>query len=466
MTRSTIAAAFAISLVLISSFNFPTALASVNQLDIMSVIFPSQVPYDQPIPVRVMVSYSGNSTPSVSLYYWISSNSTSIGSGWRITSATPVAVVPEQDVAVYSAALPNAVFGDVLSYGMTVVFWVEAVLGPTTNSTAQGSDRWNPNVLQGKFLVQMVDPYPPTIKSVSLTPQQPTSSDDVIVQVNFAKSPLGANMSQAQLEYSVNGTLPGTTLNMTQSYGLFQATIPAQAAGSKVSYRITGGDEAGNSVQSNWASYVVNPSQADLQKAQQEQAAQTRFLEMVVGLVAAVAAVILAIVLYRQRTRVRSRVKSLTTTLPSTYNAFTISVFLSIAVVGWTAYSITQFGHTWLALVSLVVVVEFWGLADPKLGTLFGLFRAPTSGVRAAVFEAFRTPGAPLLVSAYTLVLVGTAAAILLNLGGFIDRQGLLAIMHFFASYALILVGLGALVRYLAYAFPAKTQLSRAAESS
>jgi hypothetical protein len=426
-----------------------------------------------------MVSYSGNSgnsTPSVYLYYWISSNSTSISSGWRITSARRVAVVREQNVAVYSADLPSAVFGDVLSYGMTVVFWAEAVLGPTTNSTAQGSDRWNPNVMQGKFLVQIVDPYPPTIKSVSLTPQQPTSSDDVTVQVNFAKSHLGANMTQAQIEYSVNKAVSGTTLKMTQSYGLFQATIPAQAAGSKVSYRIRGVDAAGNSVQSDWASYVVNP---DLQKTQQEQAAQTRFLEMVVGLVAAVVAVILAIVLYRQRTRarsrvksltttwVRSRVKSLTTTLPSTFNAFTISVILSIAVVGWAAYSMIQFGHAWLALVSLVVVVEFWGLADPKLGTLFGLFRAPKSGLGAALYEAFRTPGAPLLVSAYTLVFVGTTAAFLLNLGWIIDRRGLLAIMHFYVSYALILVGLAVLVRYLAYAFPAKTQpLGRTADSS
>jgi hypothetical protein len=424
----------------------------------MSVIFPSQVPYDQTIPVKIMVRHAANSTPSVSVYYWPLSNSSSIGGGWRIAAANHVQVLPEQNLTVYSATLPNSVFGDVLAYGMTVVFWVEVVLGPTTNSTAQGSDKWNPNVLQGKFLVQMVDPYPPTIESVSLNPPQPTSSDDVAVQVNFAKSGFGANMTQAQLEYSVNGVLPRTKLNMTQTKsGFFEATIPAQVTGAQVSYRITGVDAAGNSVQSNLASYVVNPSQADIQKAEQDQAAQTSFLEMVVGLVAAVVAVILAIVLYRRRTRIRSRVKSLTTTLPSRYNVFTISVVLSIAVVGWTAYSIMQFGHAWLALVSLVVVVELWGLADPKLGTVFGLFRAPTSGMQAAVFEAFRTPGAPLLVSAYTLVLVGTAAAFFMNLGGFIDRHGLLEIMHFFASYALILVGLAALVRYLAYAFTAKT---------
>jgi hypothetical protein len=422
----------------------------------MSVIFPSQVSYDQSIPVRVIVSYSGNWTPSVALYYWIFSNSTSISTGWRIARANPVTVVPEEGVAVYSASLPDPVFGDVLSYGMSVVFWVEAALASTINSTAQGSDRWNPNVLQGKFLVQITDPYAPTIRSVSLTPQQPTSSDNVTVKVKFAKNPLGANMSQAQLEYSLSGGWPETTLNMTRSMnGEFQATIPAEAAGSQVSYSITGSDAAGNSVQSDWASYVVSPSQA-------EQAAQRKFQEMVVGIVATIVVVILAVAVYMRRTKVRSRFKSLTATLPSAYNAFTTSVVLSIAVVGFAAYSIMQYGHVWLGLVSLVVVVELWGLADPRLGTLFGLFGSPEPGVRATAFDAFRTPGAPLLVSAYTLVFVGTAGAILLDIGGFIDRQGLFAIMHFFASYGLILVGLAALVRYLAYAFPANAESRRA----
>jgi hypothetical protein len=80
--------------------------------------------------------------------------------------------------------------------------------------------------------------------------------------------------------------------------------------------------------------------------------------------------------------------------------------------------------------------------------------KAPRSGFPGALFEAFRTPGAPLLVSAYTLVFLETALAILMNVGGFIDRRGLLAIMHFFATYALIMVGLAAAVRYLSYVFP------------
>ena len=161
-------------------------------------------------------------------------------------------------------------------------------------------------------------------------------------------------------------------------------------------------------MQSDWASYIVSPSQA-------EQAAQTKFQEMVAGIVAAIVAVILAIILHKQRSKARSRLKSLTTTLPSTYNAFTTSVVLSIAVVGVAAYSITQFGHVWLGLISLIVVVELWGLADPNVGTLFGLFGSPKSGARAAMFDAFRTPGAPLLVSAYTFGLRGNSRG---NLSG------------------------------------------------
>ena len=235
-TRFAITAAFVITLVIASS-NFPTVFASTAQLDIMSVIYPSRVPYDQSIPVKIVVSFSGNFTPTVSIYYWILSNSTTLSSGWRIVEASPVAIIGE-GAAIYSATLPSAVFGERLTYGMNVVFWIDAVLGSTANSTAQGAGLWNPNVLQGKFLVQITDPYAPTIQSISLTPQQPTSSDDVTVQVSFAKNCLGANMSEAQLEYSLDAGVTGTTLNMTQFMNnTFLATIPAQSTGSQVSYR-------------------------------------------------------------------------------------------------------------------------------------------------------------------------------------------------------------------------------------
>ena len=133
-------------------------------------------------------------------------------------------------------------------------------------------------------------------------------------------------------------------------------------------------------------------------------------------------------------------------------NLYTASVILSIAIVAWAGYSVLQFGHAWLALISLLVVVEVLGLADPELGTAFGL-RSPRNGLSKALIEAFHAPGAPLLVSAFTLVFADVIATWLVALGGYIDHYGLISLMHF-ASYGFILVGLGAAMRCLSLVFP------------
>jgi hypothetical protein len=427
----------------------------------MSVIFPSQVAYDQVIPVKIVVSFAGNFTPSVLVYYWILSNSTSVGRGWRIIEANPVALVAAQNVAIYAATIPSVTFGDVLGYGMNIVFFVSAALGSVTNSTAQGSDAWNPTVLQGKFLVQITDPYPPTIQSISQTPPQPTSADNVTVEATFPMTGRNAPVTQAQLMYTVNGTEPSTTLNMTRPAALnmtqptasvFEATIPAQGTSSQVSYSVTGTDMAGYSVQSGWYNYQVSPSEAEIRQAQAAQTAQAQRLELAAVVVVVAIVVIVAAVLYRRKGETRSRVKALAARLQLNLNLYTASVILSIAIVAWAGYSVLQFGHAWLALISLLVVVEVLGLADPELGTAFGL-GSPRNGLSKALIEAFHAPGAPLLVSAFTLVFAGVIATWLIALGGYIDHYGLISLMHFFASYGFILVGLGAAMRCLSLVF-------------
>jgi len=451
--------AVVVTLVL-ASFSFSPASASAAQLEILSVIYPSQVPYDKTIPVGVVVSFAGNFTPTVSVFYWIISNSTSVGGGWRVVEANPISIIPAQGIATYSASLPSIAFGDTLAYGMSIVFWVEAVSGSIMNSTAHAPGLWNPNDLEGKFLVQVTDPYPPTIQYISHSLTQPTSVDSVTVEAAFPMNGISAPVTQAQLMYTVNGSEPATTLNMTQSSAMtqptasvFEATIPAQGTGSHVSYSVTGTDAAGYSVQSSWNSYQVSPSLTEIQQAKQEQAASATRLEIGGGVTAAAIIISLAVLFYRRRSQVRSGIRSLAAKAPSAYNAFTASVILSIAVVASAAFLILQFGHAWLALAALLVIVELWGLADPRVSSIFGIVKAPRSGLPGGIFEAFRTPGAPLLVSAYTLVFLETFLALLLNVGGFIDRTGLLAIMHFFATYALIMVLLAAVVRYLSYAF-------------
>jgi FtsH-binding integral membrane protein len=171
---------------------------------------------------------------------------------------------------------------------------------------------------------------------------------------------------------------------------------------------------------------------------------------MAVILAVGVIAVVIGAIAYVRRARLKGYLKSRGVSLRGTYDVFAISAVLSIVVVAWTAYSIMQYGHVWLGVAALVVEVELMALLDPRIHTLFGLFGTPQPKSNV-VLDSLRSPGTPLLLSAYVLLFVGILSTLYIYVAGFIDRQGYLAIIDFFASYAFILVGLGVLVRYLAY---------------
>jgi len=469
--RRILGATLLVALVLLSS---PEAFcaASTPGLEIVSVIMPGQVPYNSPIPVTVTVRHDASATPSVAVYYWVLPNSTAGSTGWRLVPTTAVQKIAEQymTTTTFAANLPSPVFGDVLSYGTRLVVWMEAVSQSARVATAPESGRWDPNDLRGKFVVDITDPYPPVIASIVQLPQQPTSSNQVLVRAKLAKrSPSGGNITRADLEYSINDILPGTTVVMTTSEpsawncSFFEATIPAQVNGSRVAYRISSVDEAGNEVVSDWVQYVVGPSEAEIQAAEQIKAqeqirveelgkAQAQlFQRIMISAVVLVAAAIAAIAYWR-RARLRPYIKSRATEFKTSYDAFSVSVLLSLAVVAWAAYSLwSQYYQVWLALAALLAQVELVAVLDPRIPTVFGLFRAPSPTKSSAVLDAFRSPGAPLLISAYALLFVGILSTAFLYVAGFVDRQGFLSITDFFASRALIMVGLGAVVRYLAY---------------
>jgi hypothetical protein len=428
--------------------------AATPRLEIVSVFVPSEVPYDKPIPVRLTVMHPANATPVVSVYYWVLSESKDTASGWRIVPAKPVQAIREWNMTatVYAADLPSQVFGDVLSYGTKLVVWVEAALESISVSTAPERDKWDRYALQGKFVVDITDPYPPAIESVVQEPKQPTSSDQVLVTVKLKKNPLGARIARAELGYSINGALPVTIVGMLEStVCLFEATIPAQANGTSVRYRISALDEAGNGVVGDWIGYVVGPSEAEKRAAEQiqregEQALHRNLIAATVTIAAVIGGVV-----YLRRKWFRTYLKSRGVGVTGTYDVFSLSAVLSIAVVAWTAYSIMQYGHVWLGLVALVVEVELVAILDPRIRAAFGFSRAAPTTKARMMLDSLMSPGTVLLVSGYALLSVGVLSTLCIYVAQFVDRQGFLAIIDFFASYALVLVGLGALVRYLAY---------------
>jgi hypothetical protein len=230
--------------------------------------------------------------------------------------------------------------------------------------------------------------------------------------------------------------------------GVFQGTIPAEANGTSVAYRISALDEAGNSVVGDWIRYSVGPSEAERQAAEQVKTLQQQTLQTYLALAATAVVAVVAVIAYLRRARLKTYLKSRGPSFRGAYDTFALSAVISIVVVAWTAYSITQYGHIWLGVAALVAELELMALLDPRIHTIFGLFNTPKSSI---VLDSLRSPGTPLLVSAYVLLFVGILSTLCIYIAGFLDRQGFLAITDFFASYALVLVGLAALVRYLAY---------------
>lgn len=81
---------------------------------------------------------------------------------------------------------------------------------------------------------------PSTITSVSLSPEAPTSFDDVTVS---AKVEGLQAVSKATLSYTAASATQ--TVNMEGTNGVYSAVIPAQADGTKVTFKVTVVNEAG-----------------------------------------------------------------------------------------------------------------------------------------------------------------------------------------------------------------------------
>lgn len=81
---------------------------------------------------------------------------------------------------------------------------------------------------------------PNTIEAVSITPDAPTSFDDVVVTAKVSGL---LNVTKAVLEYTIDGK--NTAVDMAGDGKTYTATIPAQPDGTKVKYVVIITNEAG-----------------------------------------------------------------------------------------------------------------------------------------------------------------------------------------------------------------------------
>ena len=103
---------------------------------------------------------------------------------------------------------------------------------------------------------------PSSIDAVAISPEAPTSFDDVVVTATVSGL---QDVKEAVLQYSLNGAA-AQSIPMSGNGKTYTATIPAQPDGTKVKYVVVVTNEAGYSTTSKELDYTVGDKPSDYTK--------------------------------------------------------------------------------------------------------------------------------------------------------------------------------------------------------
>ena len=143
-----------------------------------------------------------------------------------------------------------------------------ALVGPHTiyivieNCTPEDSNLSND---QASVLLEAADITLPQIHNVSINPANPTSADNITINLNVTDNYGMAKQDAVLVNYTINN---GTeqTLNATLiSSGSYQAIIGTYPANSQIGFRVAANDQYGNVNTSSQYSLIVNYSFIDIQ---------------------------------------------------------------------------------------------------------------------------------------------------------------------------------------------------------
>ena len=102
---------------------------------------------------------------------------------------------------------------------------------------------------------KLSDASPPSITDLTYSPKTPTP--DSAVEVTASVTDVGSGVKSVILKYSIDGGGTWTDVTMT-SGSTYTGTIPKQADGTTVQYKIKAEDNAGNIIESSITSYTVH----------------------------------------------------------------------------------------------------------------------------------------------------------------------------------------------------------------
>ena len=435
-------------IVIVSSLTFMICDVSAQSrnLKIVSVLSAVSTPYDKPLRVDVVVAHDVTALPSVAVYYIPLLNGTLPTGVWRVVAAQLAYSVSGFNTSMFSAAVPSPVYQDSLPWNTKIVFYAEArdTFGNSALSCRE-KDRWNAYVQDDKYTFVLKDPYPPEISNIEQYPKTPTSEDSVAVTAKVSKASTGSGISKVSLIYSLDEGKTWTSVVMSSSETqVYDGSVPAQKMGSSVAYYVEAYDNAGNKRKSAQMNYQVLPSPEELR---QEQFRQWQIWMIVAGVMAVVA--IAGALGYR-----RKLAKTAKDIRRMRHKALAFTALVTLLLVGWTSQSLYK-EHKWLALITFLAVLEFWGVVDRRLrSVLVGSMIEPAREIASSIMNYLtrtfeENPPTLLVATCYVVAFVGAVMVGGLYIGGAFTIREAYHVANSFATLVFFLLAAAAIGQLL-----------------
>jgi len=364
-------------------------------MTLVGVEYLDELPYDMPLRVNVTIAHNSTMMPSVTIYYAVLSPSQIITSGgWHLLPPELSISNPAGNVTTYKFSIPFRFDDDGYPYRSEIVFYVEAIdAGGNRLLTASSQDRWDPLLQDDKFSVEIMDPYPPVIGSVSRFPILPNEDAPVTVTANVTD--YGSGVKEVLLIYSEEDLVSHTLLMNQTGSGMYEGQIPPSAQATKIAFLVAASDNAGNEAASKAASYrVASGTTPD----------SSRYILSGIILAAAMLALI-GIWMIRRGSGGVIDVRALRPEHPKAMTALLVFI---LCVAAWLYYVLVVQGAPILALIEASALILGWGLIDPR----FDLMIFPKRAFN-------RAPATSVIAEAYVLGLataIGLAGGYLFNI--------------------------------------------------
>jgi hypothetical protein len=420
-----------LTLLLIAINGAVAARVSAQGTITIHVRAPTAMPHDGLTDVLIDVTSIGgpdNAPVTVTVYYAVLINKTEFDGWWRTATGRwsgQVRVLPNKETTkTYLARIPDESYAEELFHNTLIVFYVEVTTkGGQVFLTSREQDRWDPRILDDKTSILLTDIRPPEISYVSISPSEVVySNQNLTILAGVADELGGSGVMEVNVTFIFDES-NFTTPMKNVGRALYQATIPAQRAGSYVSFHIEACDLAGNRIQRGpFGPYLI--------RSASEVGSGSLYVTFLGGAIAVAA----FIVVFRLRTRTSSLQRIIKASL----------AFLVVVLLGRMTYWLVLWRQLLATALVSVVVVAVALLSFDRAASFRFCHTFRSVFVRLIIdlrVKSLQHPPLLVILIGYSLGLVGVAVYLIARPAGWI--------LGIFPMYAFMFVTLGTVAEFV-----------------